>query len=159
MTLPNALNALTTREAIADALYRVLRGFDRNDREAFDSAIFDEDVEMEIRAGEGETRSMKGLTLIRDTVLAAVSQMDTTHTISNVRIQVEDESKHAKLQCYALAQHCPPGRGREPDGPKWLVGGDYTLDLEKDEKDDLWKIRKWILEVIWRQGDPAVMGR
>lgn len=60
---------------------------------------------------------------------------------------------------YALAQHCPSGRGKEPDGPKYLVGGEYFIDLLKDEEDGMWKIKTWILEVIWRQGDRSVMQR
>lgn len=34
MTLPATLDGLTTREAIIDGLYRILRGLDRNEIES-----------------------------------------------------------------------------------------------------------------------------
>ena len=77
--------------------------------------------------------------------------------ISNVRVDVKDGADTAFLTAYALAQHCPPGKGIEPDGPKLLVGSEYLVDLVKDEGDGLWKIKKWVLNVSWRQGDASVM--
>jgi hypothetical protein len=38
-----------------------------------------------------------------------------------------------------------------------MVGGEYLIDLVKDEKDGVWKIKKWVLDVIWREGDRSVM--
>ncbi|KXL51491.1 MAG: hypothetical protein FE78DRAFT_135696, partial [Acidomyces sp. 'richmondensis'] len=84
---------------------------------------------------------------------------DTSHMISNIRVDIKDDANTASLTAYALAQHCPSGRGKEPDGPKYLVGGEYFIDLLKDEEDGMWKIKTWILEVIWRQGDRSVMQR
>lgn len=85
--------------------------------------------------------------------------MDTTHMISNVRVDVKDGADTASLTAYALAQHCPPGKGKELDAPKYLVGGEYWIDLVRDEGDGLWKIKKWVLDVIWRQGDASIMQR
>lgn len=78
--------------------------------------------------------------------------------ISNVRVDIKD-STTASLTAYAQAQHCPPGRGAEPDSPKLMTGGEYLMDLVKDEEDGLWKIEKWALKVIWMQGDRSVMQR
>lgn len=79
--------------------------------------------------------------------------------ISNVRVDVKDGADTASLTAYALAQHCPPGKGKEPDAPKYLVGGEYWIDLMRDEGDGLWKIKKWVLNVVWRQGDASLMQR
>ena len=79
--------------------------------------------------------------------------------ISNVRVDVKDGADTASLTAYALAQHCPPGKGKEPDASKYLAGGEYCIDLIKDEADGLWKIKKWVLNVIWSQGDASVMQR
>lgn len=156
MSRPHSLTSLTLREAITDALYRAIIGFDRNDISIFDSA-FVEDVTLELRGGE--RRVINGLSTLRAQVLDHVGPMDTTHMISNVRMDVKDGADTASLTAYALAQHCPPGRGKEPDGPKYLVGGEYWVDLVRDEGDGLWKIKKWVLDVIWRQGDASVMQR
>jgi hypothetical protein len=159
MAYPHTLTSLTPREAITDALYRAIIGFDRNDVPIFNSAFAGEDVIFEIRAGESESRIVNSLSTIRTQVLAHVGPMDTSHTISNVRVDVKDGADTAYLSAYAMAQHCPPGRGKEPDGPKYLVGGEYRVDLVKDEGDGLWKIKKFVLDVIWRQGDASVMQR
>ena len=157
MEYPHKLSSLSTREAITDALYRAIIGFDRNDVAIFDTAFAGEDVHMELRATEG-TRSISGLSKLRE-AFAHVVLMDTTHTISNVRVSVQDGADTASMTCYALAQHCPRGRGAEPNGPKYMTGGEYWLDLIKDREDGLWKIRKWVLDIIWRQGDSSVMQR
>ena len=154
MSYPLTLTSLSPREAITDAVYRAVIGFDRNDVSMLNSAFAGEDVTF-----GSSGRMITSLTTARETVLAHVGPMDTTHTISNVRIDHKDGADTAQLKCYALAQHCPPGRGKEPDGPKLLVGGEYDIDLVRDEKDGLWKIKKWILDVIWRQGDASVMQR
>ena len=72
--------------------------------------------------------------------------------VSNVRVDVKDGANTASLTANALAQHCPPGKGKEPDAPKFLVGSEYGIDLIRDETDGLWKIKKWVLDVLWRQG-------
>ncbi|KAJ5580155.1 uncharacterized protein N7459_006140 [Penicillium hispanicum] len=153
MALPVSLTSLTTREAITDALYRAVRGFDSNDVEFLNSSFIGEDVTLVIN---GE--SMNDLTTIREGVFARVGPMDTTHTISNIRIEVKDGAETASLSAIAVAQHCPPGRGKEPDGPKFLAGSEYTLDLVLDQATGLWKIKKWILDILWTQGEPSVMG-
>ncbi len=153
------LTSLTQREAITDALYRAIIAFDHNDIPALNSAAV-EDVVFQLYDRETKTvlQSSNSLTEIRDGVLAHVGPMDTTHTITNIRIDVKDGADTASLTANALAQHCPPGRGKEPNGPKLLVGGEYRIDLVKVE-DGLWKIKKWVLDIIWRQGDASVMER
>ncbi|KAL1859959.1 hypothetical protein Plec18167_006430 [Paecilomyces lecythidis] len=155
---PQVLSSLTPREAITDALYRAIIGFERYDVPLFNSAFANEDVYLEMRAGD-EIRAMQGLSNIKAQVLDHIGPMDTTHMLSNIRIDVKDGADTASLTAYALAQHCPPGRGREPDGPKFLAGGEYWIDLAKDESDGLWKIKKWVLDIVWRQGDASVMQR
>ena len=83
--------------------------------------------------------------------------MDTLHMLSNFRVDFKDDADTAFLTCYALAQHCPPGRGTEPNGPKLMVGGEYRIDLVRDKGDGLWKVKKWVLDVLWRQGGAEVM--
>lgn len=152
MSYPYNLSSLTPREAITDTLYRAIIAFDRNDAELLNSAFAGEDVSL-----SGAGREINSLTALRTQVLAHVGPMDTMHMISNVRVEVKDGADTASLTAYALAQHCPPGRGKEPDAPKYLVGGEYAMDLVRDEADGLWKIKKWVFNIIWRQGDASVM--
>ncbi|KAL6787318.1 hypothetical protein J3E68DRAFT_165112 [Trichoderma sp. SZMC 28012] len=144
---------LTDREAIADAVLRAVKGLDRYDAALFDSAFASEDVTLEV-----PHRNMKliGLSDIRKNMLDSLGPLDTTHMISNIRVQVENGADAASLTAYALAQHCPAGKGKDPESPKFLVCGEYSIDLKYDGLDGLWKIKRWMLDVIWTQGDKSV---
>jgi hypothetical protein len=154
MSYPHILASLTQREAITDALYRALIGFDENDLSIFNSAFIGQDVDFEFRGNV-----IHGLDTLRTRFLDFVGPMDTTHMISNVRVDVKDGASTAYLTANALAQHCPPGKGEELDGPKYLAASRYFIDLVKDESDGLWKIKKWAMKIVWTQGDASVMQR
>lgn len=154
MSLPHTLPALTTREAITDAVIRAHIGLDRHDPEMYTSAWAGEDVVFEIFG-----RTVHGLSNLRTQNLAHIGPMDTTHMLNSVRVDVEDGADTARLTAYATGQHAPPGRGKEPDGPKFLIAGEYTADVVRDPSDGLWKMRKWVIDVIWQQGDPSVVKR
>ena len=151
---PLSLASLTQREAIADAMYRALIGCDQNDIALFNSAWAGEEVVFEIH--DDDKKVMPGLSVIRKHVLDRVGPMDTTHNVSMVRVDVKDGADTAFLIATSLAQHSPPGRGREPDGPKYTVGGQYSIDLIKDDAGE-WKIKKCVLNVVWSQGDASLM--
>lgn len=157
MSRPHTLSSLSTREAITDALYRACIGLDRHDVSILDSAFAGEDVSIELRGDD--TMTFDGLSNIHAQLLDHVGPMVTTHMVSNVRVDVTEGADTASLTAYALGQHCPPGKGKEPDAPKFLVCGEFWIDAVKDKGDGLWKIKKWILDIIWRQGDASVMER
>lgn len=150
-----SLSSLSQREAITDALYRAAIGSDHHDTALFNSAWAGEDVSMEIH--DDNKRVIPNLSLIRTHVLDKVGPMDTTHNISMVRVHVEDGADTATLTATSTAQHSPPGMGRDPAGPKYTVGGEYSVELVKDEA-GVWKIKKLVLNVIWTQGDASLMG-
>jgi hypothetical protein len=154
MSHPQTLTGLTEREAIADAMYRVIIGFDKNDVPMFNSAFADNDVVLVFRGTK-----IKGVDCIKAQLLDFVGPMVTTHMISNVRVDLKEGAKTASLTAFALAQHCPPGRGEEMDGPKYLAASEYFIDVLKDETDGIWKIKKWTAKLIWTQGDASVMQR
>jgi hypothetical protein len=154
-TYPHTLTSLTTREAITDAVHRALLGCDRNDAEIFASAWAGEDVAFEVH--DGEKKVIPGLSTIRTAVFDRIGPMDTTHSLANVRVDVQDGADVAHLTATSTAQHCPSGMGRQPDGPKFCVGSQYDIHLVKEEAVGMWKIKKWVLSVTWTQGDPSVM--
>lgn len=152
---PISLSSLSQREAITDALYRAAIASDHHDTALFNSAWAGEDVSMELH--DDKKRVLPNLSLIRTHVFDKVGPMDTTHNISMVRVDVEDGADTATLTATSLAQHCPAGMGRDPAGPKYTVGGEYSVDLVKDEA-GVWKIKKLVLNVIWTHGDASLMG-
>lgn len=149
-----ALPSLSPREAIADALYRAAIASDHHDSALFESAFAGEDVSMEIH--DDRKRVLQGLSQIRIAVLNRVGPMDTTHNISMVRVNYQDGADTASLTATSIAQHAAPGTGRDPNGIKYTVGGEYSVDLVKDEA-GVWKIEKLVLKVIWTSGDASLM--
>jgi hypothetical protein len=149
------LTSLTPREAVTDVVLCMLHGLDRNDLDVFSAAFTGEDAVLELNGG-GQTL-LHSRSAIVERVFNPIGPMDSTHMISNVRVDVKDGADSAFLTCFVLAQHAAPGKGREFDAPKYMVGGDYAIELVKDGADGAWKIKKFVLEVLWNQGDPVVM--
>ncbi|EXJ92063.1 hypothetical protein A1O3_00613 [Capronia epimyces CBS 606.96] len=154
---PETLPSLSTREAIIDVMYRAVIAFDRNDVSLLNSAFAGEDVSFLILDRDGN-REYQGISNIRNLLVHGVGPMDSTHMLSNIRVDLKDGADTASVTAYALAQHCPPGLGGQTDGPKFLVGGEYSIDFVRDATDGPWKAKKWVLDVIWKQGDASVMG-
>ncbi|KAK3311652.1 SnoaL-like domain-containing protein, partial [Chaetomium strumarium] len=140
MYYPQHLPSLSEREAVADALYRAAIGCDHNDAELFNSAWAGEDVSFEFHE-DNDKRVMSCLSAIRKNILEIVGPMDTTHNTSMVRVNLEDGADTATLTATSTAQHCPPGMGRDPTGPKYTTGGEYSVDLIRDES-GIWRIKK-----------------
>lgn len=151
---PPSLSGLSEREAITDALYRAAIGSDHYDAELFNSAWAGEDVSMELH--DDNKRVLPNLSLIRAHVFDKVGPMDTTHNISMVRVNVKQGADTATLTATSTAVHSPPGKGRDPEGIKYTVGGEYSVELIKDET-SVWRIKKLVLNVIWTQGDVSLM--
>ncbi|KAL1888030.1 hypothetical protein Sste5346_009827 [Sporothrix stenoceras] len=150
------LSGLTTRESILDAMTRVLVALDQNDVGLFNSAWAGEDILAQIGVDENK-KVLPNLSVVRKVVFDRIGPMDTTHSFTTPRVHVEEGADTAVLTAVSLAQHCPVGRGKEPDGPKYLVGGEYTVDMVKDAADGQWKIKKWILKINWAQGDNSIL--
>jgi hypothetical protein len=153
-SFPQTLPSLSQREAIVDTLYRAAIGSDHHDLALFDSAWAGEDVSMEIHGDD--KRVVDGLSLIRKIVFSKVGPMDTTHNISMVRVNYQDGADTATLTATSTNQHAAPGTGRDPNGAKYTVGGEYSVDMIKDGG-GVWRIKKLALHVIWTSGDASLM--
>jgi hypothetical protein len=138
---------LTDREAIADALYRAALAFDLNDEALLRSAVTD-DVSV-----EGPRSSTNGVDELKAVIFDRVSKVDTTHILTNMRINIKDRNT-AKVTCSALAQHVRPGKGFEPSAGKLTSGGMYLCDVVK--VGGLWKIKTWKTNITWIDGDRSL---
>ncbi|KAJ5108719.1 hypothetical protein N7456_005394 [Penicillium angulare] len=156
MATPLSLTGLTPREAITDTAYRLARSFDHNDINAFNSAI-SEGAILELNITEPLTFS--GISNIRAATFDRIVKMDTSHMLSNIRVDVQQNAKEATLQCYTLSQHCPLGRGRDVKAPKYLAGAEFVFEMVFDEGDGsgLWKIRRWVADLVWAEGDESLI--
>lgn len=152
------------REAVADALYRCVMAFDTTDAALFDSSFMLDGV-LEVNG-----RAMEGLPEIHATGLALIFKVDTTHLVTNVRINmrtgttkagagagaVEEENK-ASLTATVLAQHFAGGKGMEPGQKSLMSGSLYRAELAKD-MNGLWKFTHLQIKSTWVQGDYSVIG-
>lgn len=150
-SLPVTLNPpLTGRDAVTDAVYRALLGCDTNNRSLFESAITEN--------GEFifDENSIQGHENIVSKVFERVAALDTTHSLTNIRVNIHGAK--AVLTATALAQHFRGGTGTDPKSEQWLVGGFYLVDLVKEDADvELWKIETWRIQRIWANGAHSVI--
>jgi hypothetical protein len=143
----------TTAAAISDALLRVLIGLDTNDRKLYESAW--------ITGGNPDQLfEMGGKSTNINDLFNFIGPVDTQHLISNVRVNVEDgNTDEASVTAYAWAQHHRPGEGVQPDSKHLTSGSRYFVDVVRDSADGLWKIKKWVMTVVWLDGDRSIVGQ
>ncbi|KAK9453080.1 hypothetical protein V1511DRAFT_489988 [Dipodascopsis uninucleata] len=151
MALPASLDSLSVREAIADAIYRAVGGVDTADHALFESA-FTADAIFDLNGNV-----MDGLDDINSKCYDKVSKLDTSHLITNIRIDIKDGKSSASVTASALAQHYRQNQGTVPDSASFLAGSLYFIDCIKDDSDGLWKIKHWKLKFAWTQGDYSIM--
>ncbi|KAK4556192.1 hypothetical protein LTR86_006889 [Recurvomyces mirabilis] len=151
MALPAHLSGMTTREAIIDALYRCVNAYDYTDDTLFESSLTS-DLTITML---GQT--MHGREEIRKHNYDFVKTLDTTHFLSNIRVQILEGEKEAKVTCNAVAYHYRPGTGSLPDAKRLVSGALYDCLVAWDEGDGFWKIREWEFKLMWREGDGSVM--
>lgn len=151
MVFPTTLPSLRDREAIPDALYRCVLGIDTDDKTLFDSA-FTQDASFDFNGSV-----MSGLDAIHTGMFDNVSKLDTTHFVSNVRVNFRDGVSTASMTASALAQHFRPGQGNEAGATRLTSGSLYFIDLVKDNEDGAWRVKHWTMKLVWTEGDWGVM--
>ncbi|KAI1077423.1 hypothetical protein F5B20DRAFT_552511 [Whalleya microplaca] len=149
--LPSRLNNLSSHEAIIDAIYRTVVGLDTNDQALFQSS-FIQDAVFDLNG-----TIMTGLDAIDAEVYTSISKLDTTHFITNFRVQQAEGAATASVTAHALAQHYRGGTGLKGDAPRLLAGSLYQVDVVRDEKEDLWKVKNWKMQTIWAEGDWTIL--
>jgi len=140
------------REAVADALYRCVLGLDTNDRELFESACLTDESAVVVAGSD----TIRGWTAINE-IMSRVFLLVTTHFITNVRVELKDDST-ASMSAHAIACHVRPEDALKPEDTSYTAGCLYFLDLVKDhDTDGLWKIKKWEIKIRWTTGDIKVL--
>jgi hypothetical protein len=81
----------------------------------------------------------------------------TTHIISNIRTELKDGADTAHVAAHGLAYHIQPNDALKLEDTSYTASCLYFMDLVKDSKDGLWKIKKWEIKILWTTGDRAVL--
>ncbi|CAN9153522.1 unnamed protein product [Alternaria alternata] len=148
------LSNLTTREAIADTLHRCILGLDSNNRSMMESACLKTPEMTFVYGPSGNQATLAGWDAINP-MFDRVFGLITTHTASNIRIELEEENAStARMTAHVISYHV---RGEEA-----FVGADtsytasslYDIEVFKDSNDQgLWKIKTWKATMLWTTGD------
>jgi len=144
------------RYEIADALHRFAFGLDHGDADSLASALT-EDCVLDFRpAGKKlglDFGKLTGRQAIVDTLIPLLGPLDTTHTVSNLQIEISEDS--ATLYCYVMAQHFMPRQGSVPGSENALLMNRYDCELIRDGQK--WRCRKMTIDNSWAQGNPEIL--
>lgn len=144
------------RYEIADALHRFAFGLDHGDADSLASALTDDCV-LDFRpAGKKlglDFGILTGRQAILDGLIPLLGPLDTSHTTSNLQIEVSDDS--ATLYCYVLAQHFMPRQGPRPGSENALLMNRYDCQLVRDG--EKWRFKQMVIDNAWAQGNPEIL--
>jgi hypothetical protein len=144
------------RYEVADALHRFAFGLDQNDAASLASAL-SEDCVLDFRPADKKLHLditlIMGRQAILDSVLPLIGPLDTSHTVSNVQLEVTGDS--ATLCAYVMSQHFMPRQGSEPGAEYALLMNRYDCELVRD--DQKWRFRRVTIDNAWCQGNAEVL--
>jgi SnoaL-like domain len=144
------------RYEIADALHRYAFGLDHGDADSLTSA-FTEDCVLDFRpAGrklEIEFPRLAGRQAIVDALLPLLGPLDTSHTASNLQIEISGDS--ATLDGYVLSQHFMPRQGSRRGSENALLMNRYDCELVRDGQK--WRFKRVTIDNAWAQGNPEIL--
>ena len=144
------------RYEIADALHRFAFGLDHADADSLASTLT-EDCVLDFRpAGRKlgiDFPKLTGRQAIVGALIPLLGPLDTSHSISNLQIEISDDS--ATLYGYVLAQHFMPRQGPKPGAENALLMNRYDCELVRD--DQKWRFRQIVIDNAWAQGNPEIL--
>lgn len=149
MSFPVKLSYLSDREAIADVIYRCVLSVDIADKDLFDSSLLSS-ATLEFNGTE-----LIGKQNICTSLFEKVSKLDSTHHVSNLRINLLDNK--AFVTASVLAQHYREGEGNISNTQNMSSGGFNFFEVVKDEFEGIWKVKNWKIKTIWSEGDPTII--
>ena len=135
MSLLATLPGFSTREAITDALSRVIPALDTNNPHLFKSAWVPVSASF----------IMNGNTMGLDDIFTLIGPLETTHSINNVRVDVKADAS-AHMTASALANHFRPGEGVDTEKKGCMGGSLYEADVVREGA--MWRIKKWAMRVV-----------
>ncbi|MBA3678351.1 MAG: nuclear transport factor 2 family protein [Sphingosinicella sp.] len=141
------------RNGLADALYRFGAGQDLRDRALFASAFSVEaslDFTQPASRLGAEIPVFEGRDFIVEQIFSTIAPLDTTHSVTNVRVTEWDGEK-ARIFALVEAQHLP----KADHSRHLLLKNFYHCDLT--HRDGLWLIDTMLIHNVWWTGDSAVL--
>ena len=146
------LQTAAERFAVIDTLHRFAAGIDLKDS-ALLATAFTVDAVSDFRPAAAKAGFEYPVLEGRDTIVAALSgalsQLDTTHSVTNARVTLEGDT--ARLDALVEAQHVP----QSDPSRHYLMKNRYDVELLREE--GAWLIQRVTVDNVWRSGDIAVL--
>ena len=146
------LQAAADKFAVIDTLHRFAAGIDLRDwallASAFTSNAVSDFRPAAAKAGF-EYPVLEGRDIIVSALSGALSQLDTTHSVSNPRVTLNGDM--ARLDALVEAQHVP----QSDPSRHYLMKNRYDVELVREG--GVWLIQRVTVDNVWRSGDPAVL--
>ena len=144
------------RYEIADTLHRYAFGLDHGDADSLASALTEDcffDFTPAGRKLQLDFPRLIGGQAILDTVLPLIGPLDTSHTTSNLQIEISDDS--ATLSAYVMSQHFMPREGARRCSENALLMNRYDCEAVRDGQK--WRFKRVTIDNAWAQGDPEIL--
>lgn len=142
---------LSPREAVADALHRAILGLDSNNPTLFSSAC----LQTEEMLWNGGGFHITGWLAIKQ-LFDKLFTMVTTHTITNIRVDLEEGASEAHLTAHAISYHIRPEDAFAEEDTSYTASSLYDIGLVRGEE-GAWRIRRWEATVLWTKGDRSII--
>jgi SnoaL-like domain len=144
------------RYEIADTLHRYCFGLDHGDPDSLASALT-EDCLFDFRPAGAKVGisfpALNGREAIVGNVLPLIGPLDTSHTTSNLQIEISGDS--ATLSAYVMSQHFMPRQGSRRGSEHALLMNRYDCELVRDGQK--WRFKRVTIDNAWVQGDPEIL--
>ena len=143
---------LRDRLEITDALYRLGAGVDFNNDALLASALAPDaivDFTPSNKLWRLEFPVLQERNLIVQAFKHSVCLLDTTHALTNPRIEINGDT--AKLYAIVEAQHLPPN----DHSRHCLMKNQYDVSLVR--QGDRWVIKHLIVHGVWFTGEPSIL--
>jgi hypothetical protein len=144
------------RYEVADTLHRYAFGLDHGDADSLASALC-EDCVLDFRRADKKLHLgftlINGRQAILDSVLPLIGPLDTSHTATNVQIEISGDS--ARLSAYVMSQHFMPRQGSQRGAENALLMNRYNCELARDGQK--WRFKRITIDNAWSQGNPEIL--
>ena len=153
---PDLAQLVYDRSEIADTMHRFAFGLDHGDADTLASALA-EDCRLDFTAAGRKLGInfpvLNGRDAVVKTLIAMIGPLDTSHTASNLQIEVSGDT--ATLHGYLMAQHFMPGHGPRQGTEYALLMNRYDADLVRDGQ--RWRFKRVLIDNAWAEGDPGII--
>ena len=144
------------RYEIGDTLHRYAFGLDQGDADSLGSA-FAEDGTLDFRPASQKLGLdfplLTGRPAIVETLIPFLGPLDTTHTASNLQIEVSGDT--ATMSAYVMSQHFMPREGSRAGSENALLMNRYDCKLVRDGRK--WRFTRVTIDNAWLQGDAEIL--